>query len=419
MKVHGRRRVPGDKSISHRALILSALATGPSRLTGLLTSADVQSTATMLRALGLAIPAIGAEPVIVTGAGPAGFRVPLGDLDAGNSGTTARLMSGVLAARPFRSRMIGDSSLSKRPMGRVATPLAEMGAKFEFETGTHLPMAITGGALRGITWRSESASAQVKSALLLAGFTAGVPVEVHAPAVSRDHTERMMRGRGVDVRSEGTVATLIPGAPMRALDVAVPGDPSSAAFFAALAALAAGGEIELPGVCGNPGRTGAFRVLDRMGARIDWEDMTEEGGEPVATIIAAPRTLNGTTITPDEIPSLIDELPVLACVAARAAGETRVTGAEELRVKESDRIALVVKNLRAIGVDAEELPDGFVVCGSDKPLSGRVETEGDHRIAMAFGVLAAATGSLIEIDDRDCVGVSYPAFWTDLGEACS
>lgn len=372
----------------------------------------------MLRALGVAISDISADAVVVTGAGPAGLRLPTGDLDAGNSGTTARLMSGVLAARPYCTRMVGDASLSKRPMGRVAIPLTEMGAKFEFEAGDGLPMAITGAALRGITWRSESASAQVKGALLLAGYAAGVPVEVHEPALSRDHTERMMRGRGVDVRSEGTVATLVPGASMRALDVQVPGDPSSAAFFASLAALATGGDIELPGVCANPGRTGAFRVLDRMGARIGWEDMSDEGGEPVATLVASPRTLKGTTITPDEVPSLIDELPVLACVAARAEGETRVTGASELRVKESDRIALVVRNLRAVGVDADELPDGFVVRGSDRPLAGRIETEGDHRIAMAFGVLSAATGGGIEIDDRDCVAVSYPSFWIDLGQAC-
>ena len=417
MKVHGRRRVPGDKSISHRALMLSALATGPSQLTGLLTSADIQSTATVLRALGVEIPMIGNNPVVVNGVGAAGLRLPTGDLDAGNSGTTARLMSGILAARPYHSRLIGDASLSKRPMGRVSKPLSEMGAKFEFVNGDGLPMTIIGSALRGITWRSESASAQVKSALLLAGFTAGVPVEVHEPALSRDYTERMMRGRGVDVRSEGAVATLVPGATMRALDVQVPGDPSSAAFFAALAALATGGEIELPGVCANPGRTGVFRVLDRMGARIGWEDMSDEGGEPVATLIAAPRTLKGVTIAPDEVPSLIDELPMLACVAARASGETRVTGAGELRVKESDRIALVVKNLRAVGVDAEELPDGFVVRGSDHPLSGRIETEGDHRIAMAFGVLSVATGGMIDIDDRDCVGVSYPDFWNDLGQA--
>ena len=418
MKVHGRRRVPGDKSISHRALIFSALAMGPSRLTGLLTSADVQSTAAMLRALGVPILEIGGDAVVVTGVGPTGLRLPTVDLDAGNSGTTARLMSGVLAARPYRSRMVGDASLSKRPMGRVSIPLTDMGAKFVFEAGDGLPVAITGAALRGITWRSASASAQVKGALLLAGYTAGVPVEVHEPALSRDHTERMMRGRGIDVRSEGTVATLIPGALMRPLDAHVPGDPSSAAFFASLAALASGGEIELPGVCANPGRTGAFRVLDRMGARIGWEDMNDEGGEPVATLVASPRRLTGTTITPDEVPSLIDELPVLACVAARSEGETRVTGAGELRVKESDRIALVVRNLRAIGADADELPDGFVVRGSDHPLRGRIETEGDHRIAMAFGVLSAATGGGIEIDDRDCVAVSYPSFWKDLGQAC-
>jgi 3-phosphoshikimate 1-carboxyvinyltransferase len=293
-----------------------------------------------------------------------------------------------------------------------------MGARFDFDRGDGLPMTIHGGSLRGLTWRCEAASAQVKGAILLAGYVGGVPVEVHEPAPTRDHTERMMRGRGVDVRSEENVVTLVPGASLRSLDVGVPGDPSSAAFFAALAALASGGEIELPGVCANPGRTGVFRVLDRMGARIGWEDMTDSGGEPVATLVVAPRTLKATSIGADEVPSLIDELPVLACVAARAQGETRVTGAAELRVKESDRIALVVKNLRAVGADAEELPDGFVVRGSDRPLRGRIETEGDHRIAMAFGVLGAATGGAIEIDDPACVGVSYPSFWSDLADAC-
>lgn len=418
MRVHGRLRIPGDKSISHRALIFSALATGPSRIRGILRSADVRSTAGFLRALGVAVPDV-ADDIVVTGAGPGQLRVPAGDLDGGNSGTTTRLMSGVLAARPFTSRVVGDASLSKRPMGRIARPLGAMGAVFAFERGDGLPMTITGGALRGLTWRSESASAQVKGAILLAGFTAGVPVEVHEPAPTRDHTERMMRGRGVDVRSESNVATLIPGAPMSALDVEVPGDPSSAAFFASLGALAASGDLELPGVCANPGRTGAFRVLDRMGARIGWEDVADSGGEPIATLVIAPRALKGTVITPDEVPSLIDELPVLACVAARAEGETRVTGAAELRVKESDRIALVVNNLRAIGADAEELPDGFVVRGSDRPLRGRIVTEGDHRIAMAFGVLGAATGGAIVIDDRDCVDVSYPSFWTDLANATS
>jgi len=417
MRVSGELRVPGDKSISHRALILGALSSGPSRVRAILRSADVQSTAVILRALGVRIDDTGSGDVFVHGAGAAGLGAPASDLDAGNSGTTTRLMSGVLAARPFTSRIVGDASLSRRPMQRVATPLGAMGAVFSFENGDGLPMTIAGGALHGLTWFSETASAQVKSALLLAGFTASVPVEVHEPAATRDHTERMMRARGVDVRSEGTLATLLPGGAMRALDVDVPGDPSSAAFLAALAALADAGDLTLAGVCANPGRIGAFRVFERMGVRIGWEDMSDSGGEPSATLVVAPRALKGTTIEAAEVPSLIDELPVLACVAARAEGETRVTGAGELRVKESDRIALVVRNLKAVGADAEELPDGFVVRGSDRPLQGRVETGGDHRIAMAFGVLGAATGGAIEIDDPACVSVSYPSFWADLANA--
>jgi 3-phosphoshikimate 1-carboxyvinyltransferase len=414
IRVSGRLRVPGDKSISHRALIFSALAEGASKVTGILRSADVKSTATVLRGLGIAIPDLDAAEVVVRGSGPRSLVAPTGRLDAGNSGTTTRLMAGVLAASPFTSTLTGDASLSRRPMGRVAKPLTEMGATFAFERGDGLPMTVTGGALRGLTWFSDTASAQVKGALLLAGYVAGVPVEVHEPVLSRDHTERMMRGRGLDLRSEGVTATLAPTGPMRACDVAVPGDPSSASFFAALAALAGAGEIELENVCANPGRTGAFRVLERMGARLGWEDLSDSGGEPVATLVAAPRQLRGTLIEPGEVPSLIDELPILACVASRAAGETRVTGAAELRVKESDRIKLVVNNLRAVGAEAEELPDGFVVRGSERPFAGRVTTEGDHRIAMAFAVLGAATGGGIEIDDRDCVAVSYPEFWNDL-----
>lgn len=414
MRVSGRLQVPGDKSISHRALILGALGDGDSRVRGILRAADVRSTAQVLRALGVAVPDLAGDAVIVGGVGPRGLRTSAGDLDAGNSGTTARLMTGVLAAQEFVSRLVGDASLSRRPMGRVTKPLTEMGASFAFDRGDGLPVTITGGALRGLTWVSAVASAQVKSALLLAGYCAGVPVEVHEPAVSRDHTERMMRGRGVDVRSEGNIATLLPGATLRAADIDVPGDPSSAAFFAGLAGLAVAGEIELPRVCANPGRIGAFRVLERMGVRIGWEDFEDAGGESVAALVAAPRLLKGTVIAPDEVPALIDELPLLACVASRAEGETRVTGASELRVKESDRIALLVSNLRAVGADAGELPDGFVIRGSDRPLAGRVTTGGDHRIAMAFGVLGAASGGAIEIDDRDCVSVSYPEFWADL-----
>jgi 3-phosphoshikimate 1-carboxyvinyltransferase len=414
VRVDGTLRVPGDKSISHRALMLAALGKGESRVRGLLSSADVMSTASVLRSLGAAIPAITPAELTVRGGGLRGLRESAGDLDCGNSGTTARLMSGVLAAIPFDSRVTGDASLSKRPMKRVARPLEAMGARFEFSGGDGLPLTVHGGLLRGVTWFSEVASAQVKSAILLAGLVADVPVEVHEPAATRDHTERMLRARGVDVRSEGNVATLLPNGRLDAADTSVPGDPSSATFFAALAAMADGGTLGIEHVCVNPSRTGAFKALAEMGALISYEDVHDDGGEPVALMVVSPRLLRGITIEPGMVPSLIDELPMIACVAARAEGETRVTGAGELRVKESDRIAVVVSNLKAIGADAEELPDGFVVRGGDRAYRGRIRTHGDHRIAMAFGVLGALDGNSIEMDDRDCVNVSYPDFWRDL-----
>ncbi len=414
MKVEGTLRVPGDKSISHRALILGALADGASCVRGSLASADVRSTATVLRALGVPLPELSSGEFVIRGVGRRGLRAPATELDCGNSGTTARLMAGVLAASPFASHVVGDASLSRRPMQRVAAPLTAMGARFEFERGDGLPMTIRGGALKGLTWFSETASAQLKSAILLAGLVSDVPVEVHEPAATRDHTERMLRARGVDVRSEGTSTTLVPGGRLDAADTNVPADPSSAAFFAALASLASSGTLEIADVLVNPARTGAFRVLERMGASVGWAGMRTDGGEQVATLVVRPRVLRGVVIDPGEVPSLIDELPALACVAARAEGETRVTGATELRVKESDRIAAIVENLRAVGGDAEALPDGFVIRGSDRPLAGRVTTHGDHRIAMAFGVLGALDDNAIEVDDRDCVNVSYPGFWSDL-----
>ncbi|HVT38690.1 MAG TPA: 3-phosphoshikimate 1-carboxyvinyltransferase [Gemmatimonadaceae bacterium] len=414
MNVEGTLRVPGDKSISHRALMLSVLAEGTSRVRGLLRSADVESTARVLRGLGATIPDSNGSEITVAGLGRGGLRAPASSLDCGNSGTSARLLSGILAASPFVARLVGDPSLSERPMHRVARPLRAMGARVDFEREDGLPMTIHGGALRGLTWFSETASAQVKSAILLAGLIADVPVEVHEPAPTRDHTERMLRGRGVDVRTEGNTVTLVPGGRLDAADIEVPGDPSSAAFFAALAALAQGGSLGLEQVCTNPSRIGSFRVLARMGARVSYDDVTEQAGEPVARIVVAPGRLEGTAIGADEVPSLIDELPVLACIAARASGETRVTGAAELRVKESDRIAVIVSNLRRVGADAHELPDGFVVRGSDRPYRGSVNAQGDHRIAMAFGVLGALDGNVITVDDRECVNVSYPGFWSDI-----
>ncbi|MCE9602112.1 MAG: 3-phosphoshikimate 1-carboxyvinyltransferase [Gemmatimonadetes bacterium] len=407
-------RVPGDKSISHRALMLAVLGQGRSRIRGLLRSADVESTATVLRGLGASIPDLASGTIEIAGLGLRGLREPTRPLDCGNSGTTARLMAGIIAGAGLRARLVGDASLSARPMRRVAAPLEAMGARVELPEHGGLPMMVHGGPLHGLTWHSEVASAQVKTAILLAGLVADVPVEVHEPAATRDHTERMLQARGVDVRTEDHTVTLVPRGRLDAGDIDVPGDPSSATFFVGLAAIGAAGDITLANVGINPGRTGAFRVLRRMGVTLRYADELLQGGEPVATVVATGGPLRATVVTPDEVPSLIDELPLIACVAARAAGETRVTGAAELRVKESDRIRAVVSNLRAIGADAEELPDGFVVRGGDGPLRGRVTTHGDHRIAMAFGVLGALAGNAIELDDPSCVAVSYPNFWDDL-----
>ena len=411
-----RLRVPGDKSISHRALMLAALGRGKSRVRGLLQSADVHATAGVLRALGVAIPDLDAPELVIEGVGLRGLRTPSVALDCGNSGTTARLMAGVVAGAGLAATFTGDESLSRRPMRRVAAPLEAMGATVALPPSGGLPMTLGGGALRGVTWYPEVASAQVKSAILLAGLVADVPVEVHEPAATRDHTERMLLARGVDVRTEGLSVALNPRARLDAGDVDVPGDPSSAAFLAGLVAIGAaqGDALRIANVGINPARLGAFRVLRRMGVGIAFEDEAQQGGEPVATLHVTAGGLVGTTIAPDEVPSLIDELPLLAVVAARAEGETRVTGAAELRVKESDRIKLIVENLQGLGVDAEELPDGFVVRGGTQRLMGSAVTAGDHRIAMAFGVLGALRQNVIPVDDPFCCAVSWPSFWDDL-----
>jgi 3-phosphoshikimate 1-carboxyvinyltransferase len=421
-RVSAELRVPGDKSISHRALMLAALSEGTSRIVGILDSADIQSTAGILRAWGVRIPEL-SEDFTVQGPGPRNLQPATRDLDCGNSGTSARLLAGIAAAQSFESRFIGDASLSRRPMRRIAKPLGEMGAMVTLADHGGLPMSVRGGNLTPIHYFSETSSAQVKSAILLAGATAGVPVSVIEPLQSRDHSERMLEARGAHVHTEavreGHCIHLGRVERLHALDTEVPGDPSSAAFFAGLAALASSGQVVLRKVCVNPARVGAFKVLERMGVSLRMTDRHESGGEPLATVIVAPGSLHSTEIGRAEVPSLIDELPLLACVAARASGETVITGAAELRVKESDRIATVVSNLKAIGATAEELPDGLRVTGSDRPLKGRVVTHGDHRIAMAFGILAAVPGNRIEVDDRDCVGVSYPDFWAHLTSAVS
>jgi 3-phosphoshikimate 1-carboxyvinyltransferase len=326
-------------------------------------------------------------------------------------------MTGVLSGFPFASRLVGDESLSRRPMGRVARPLSQMGARFSFDAGEHLPMVVTGGRLRSIDFASPTASAQVKSAILLAGLVGRVRVSVTEPVRSRDHTERMLGALGVDVRSVGLEASLEPVSEIAPFQLDVPADPSSAAFFAALAAAGGvrdGAPLELTDVALNPTRLGFFRVLREMGADVTWDVEREECGESVGTITVAPQELRGVAVGEEQVPAMIDELPMLACLAALAQGTTEIRGASELRVKESDRIAAVVQNLRAVGADADELPDGLRVRGGQKSLGGAARTHGDHRLAMAFGVLGALSGNAIGVDDPDCVSVSYPGFWSDL-----
>jgi 3-phosphoshikimate 1-carboxyvinyltransferase len=420
LTVRGTIRAPGDKSISHRALVFSTLAVGPSRVRDLLHSADVAATANALRALGGNIPPLSSD-LLIEGVGAGALRSPKGALDCANSGTTARLLAGLVAGLDgCVARFEGDESLSRRPMGRVAKPLTKMGARIEFEgagQAERLPMRVHGARLQPIVWESEHASAQIKSALLLAALASGVAVEVTEPDRSRDHTERMLIARGLALDVQGNSVRLPAGGTMQPLDVSVPADPSSAAFFAALAAMADDGEIRLTDVCLNPTRTGAFDVLQRMGARIAMVDQRESGGEPVGTVVAGASTLTGTRIAGSEIPRCIDELPLLACVASRAHGETIIADASELRVKESDRIRAVVENLRRLGVDAEEREDGMRIIGSRTALTGQVATHGDHRLAMAFGILAAFPENSITIDDPSCVAVSYPNFWSDLAGA--
>jgi 3-phosphoshikimate 1-carboxyvinyltransferase len=419
LHVSGDVAVPGDKSLTHRALMFSAIASGESRLRGLLPGADCRSTAAVLRALGCDVPDLPADGagVVVAGRGIGAWTAPAAWLDCGNSGTTARLMMGLLASRPFSSTLTGDDSLRGRPMRRITEPLGQMGARFR-EAGApdRLPIEVLGSPLNTIDYVSPKASAQIKSAVLLAGLGAGVPVSVTEPMLSRDHTERILGALGERVetadRDGGVQISLVPsGRALPPLDLDVPGDPSSAAFLVALALLADGGELRIRNVCVNPTRIGFLRLVERMGARIEREDARVSGGEPVADLVVRPAPLRGIDVGEDEVPDGIDEIPMLAVLAARAEGETRITGAGELRVKETDRVAAVVGNLRRLGVEAEELEDGMLVRGTDRPLAGRVETFDDHRIAMAFGVLGAQPGNAIEIDRPECVDVSFPGFW--------
>jgi 3-phosphoshikimate 1-carboxyvinyltransferase len=388
--------------------MLAALAPGTSRLRGALTALDARSTARTLRALGAGISALrhGAD---ITVEGQLRFAAPARPLDCGNSGTTARLLLGLLAAHPFEATVTGDRSLRDRPMARIAEPLRHMGATVA-EPGQTLPLQIHGGRLRPSQWALPVASAQIKSAILLAGMAGEVAVMLTEPGPSRDHTERLLRRFGYIVEAGEGVIHFAPTGQLEPFELDVPGDASSAAFVVAAALLGAIPDLAISGVGLNPGRTGWLAVLDRMGVAVATEGRDEVGGEPVGTLIARPGVMRATDIPAEDVPSLIDEIPILACLAARAEGTSRFSGLAELRVKESDRLDLLARNLTGLGAAAVIEGDDLVITGADRPLKGKVETAGDHRIAMAFQVLGLAPRCRITVDDPACADVSFPGF---------
>lgn len=410
-RMSGTPAIPGDKSISHRMLMFGALAHGKTHITNLLDSADVRSTRGVIEALGVTVADVG-DTVVVHGRGPEALRAPSAVLDCGNSGTTMRLMAGVLAAQPFASRLDGDDSLRLRPMRRIAEPLRALGAEIELAPGDRAPIFINGRPLTATRYDLPMPSAQVKSALLFAALGAHGETIIGGELGGRDHTERLLWHFGVDLKVDGTLR-LRGGQKLRAADLRVPGDPSSAAFWLAAATIVRGASLQLPDVGINPTRMGFVRVLNRMGAKIGVSRSHSEC-EPVGTLLAEYATLHATTITADEIPALIDELPLIAVLATYATGVTEVRGAKELRVKESDRIEAIAVNLRAMGAEIEVLDDGFRIAGP-QPLHGAaIRSFGDHRIAMAFAIAALGASSPSTIDDAACVAISYPGFFATL-----
>ncbi len=417
-EISGTVAVPGDKSISHRAVMLASMAEEPSRIRGFLPAEDTLRTVAMMTALGVEVRHDPPGEVHVEGRGMRGFAEPQDVIDAGNSGTTIRIGAGILAAQPFLSVVTGDPYLRRRPMGRVVSPLTRMGARISGRREDTLPpLCIRGGDLRGIRYEMPVASAQVKSSILLAGLHASSPTTVVEPLPSRDHTERMLRSMGARIARDGNEVTVHPAGRLLPLSMDVPGDISSASFFLVLAASVPGATLRVPGVGVNPGRTGLIPVLRRMGADIRFLSPREEGGEPVADIEVRGQELAATEVLPEEIPSLLDEVPVLCAAAALAEGRTEIRGAAELRVKESDRIAAMAKELSALGISCGEYPDGLWIAGPGRiPAGKRVDSHGDHRIAMSLLVLSAASDVPIEVSDTACIATSFPGFQETLAE---
>ena len=405
----GETTPPGDKSVSHRAVLLGALAEGKTRVRGFLAAQDTLSTAAAVRSMGVGV-ATGPGEAEISGNGLFGLRAPRGAIDAGNSGTTARLLAGILSAQNFASSITGDASLRSRPMSRITLPLRRMGARFSGK-GDFLPLGIEGADLVGTTYAPPQASAQVKSAVLLAGLYAEGETRVVEKVPTRDHTERMLRHFGVGVGVRGNEVSVSRAAPFRAADVEVPSDISSAAFFMVAAAINPGSEVLVRNVGVNPLRAGVLDVLREMGADISAENRREVCGEPVADLVVRYAPLRATRVDGDLVSRAIDELPAVAVAACFAEGETVITGAGELRVKESDRISAMAGELRALGADVEELPDGMAINGAEDVRGGRCRSLGDHRVCMSLAVAATRAREETVVEGSECAAVSFPGFF--------
>ena len=408
--LRGTVHVPGDKSITHRALILSALAEGSSTLRGYCRGEDCLNTLSSLQQLGVSIE-VEPDKVHVSGKGLWGLNEPTEPLDCGNSGTGLRLLTGVLAGQQFSSVLTGDSSLRSRPMGRIVKPLQLMGAHIQGRKGGELaPLTVKGSPLKGVEYVSPISSAQVKSAVLLAGLFAKGETRFSEPLLSRDHTERMFRFLDIPFEVEGNSIHLTGQRSFRAKDLFVPGDLSAAAFFIVGASIVPDSEIRIPNIGLNPARTGILDILLEMGANIQIENQREESGEPVGDLLIRPAQLRGISISRTQVPKTIDEFPIFCVAAAMADGKTTVTGAEELRVKETDRIKAMATELKKLNVKIEETPDGFIVQGRSTIHGGCCQSYGDHRVAMAMAIAALAAQTPTQIEDTSCIGTSFPGF---------
>lgn len=422
---HGELSVPGDKSISHRGIMFGAISNGITEVTNFLQGADCLSTISCFQRLGVSIENNGSR-VLIHGKGLHGLTAPSQTLDVGNSGTTTRLISGILAGQSFETTLDGDSSIRKRPMKRIFSPLSQMGAEFQCwnrdyfpdilkpsDTGC-APFTVQGGALKGIHYHSPVASAQVKSAVLLAGMYAESDTSITEPVLSRNHTELMLSAFGAQITSTGATASIKPEPVLNGQKIQVPGDISSAAYFLALGLITPHSEILIKNVGVNPTRSGILTVAFAMGGNIELLNERTISGEPVADILVKTSTLHGTTIGGSLIPTLIDEIPIIAVMAAFAEGQTVIQDAQELKVKESDRIAVVTENLKAMGGSIVPTEDGMIIEGG-KPLHGaNIHTYQDHRIAMAFTVAGLNASGQTTLDNENCTAISYPSFYNDI-----